>query len=184
VGVTPHQIEPPDPPLQDGVVLLRQLRDADVPALVEACNDTEIQRFIPVPQPYGTHEAEAYLARTRRQWADGTNAAFAIVDVGDDDRLLGAINVAVFASVGNSGYWVAPWARQRGVATRALRLLASWALGTVGLGLVLLEIRDENEASQHVASAAGFHRAGRIDINDVTLEKGGLIYTRSVADLP
>ena len=51
-----------------------------------------------------------------------------------DGRLLGAVGLidrhdAARAEV---GYWVAPWARGRGVAGRALALISRWALGPSG----------------------------------------------------
>lgn len=173
---------PPDPPLDDGTVALRPWTHDDVGQLVAACQDPAIQRFIPIPRPYGRADAEEYVARTERQWAEGSTAAFAIVDPHDPDHVLGAINVAVTGPVGNSGYWVASEARGRGVATRALRLLTRWAFEEVRLGVVLLEIRPENEASIAVALGAGFHEAGSIDVNQVTGEKHGLIFSRLVSD--
>ncbi len=174
-------LEPPDPPLTDGVIVLRPFVPGDADAIYRACQDPEIQRFIPVPRPYRREDAEAYVERTQRQWADGSKAAFAIADAADPDVVLGAINVAISGAVGNSGYWVAPTARGRSVARRALRLLTEWALGPLGLGVVLLEIRPENERSIRVAEACGYHRAGRIDVNTETGKKGGLIYTRLAA---
>lgn len=179
---------PPDPPLDDGVVALRPFVPGDAQALRDACQDPDIQRFLPLPTPYTEAVAEAYVARTERQWADGTTVAFAVVDAADHRHVLGAVNVAVVDAVGTTGYWVAPWARRRGVATRALRLLAGWALGPpgqgAGLGVVLLEIRPENEASQRVARAAGFRCVGSIDLNATTGETDGLIFSRLASDAP
>ena len=164
------------------MVLLRPWEEADVGQLVEACGDEATHRYIALPEPYTRTDAEAYVARAGREWRDGSKAAFAIVEAGDPERVLGAINVAVFGGVGNSAYWVAPGARRSGVATRALRLLTGWAEGALGLGVILLEIREENEASKAVATAAGYHQSGRIDANTVTGKKGGLIYTRLASD--
>ncbi len=172
----------PDPPLGDGVIALRPWTAADIDQVVEACADPATRRFIPIPDPYTRADAQTYVARTQRQWADGSKAAFAIVDADDAGRLLGAINVAVYESVGNSGYWVAPWARGRGVATRALRLVTQWAEHTLGLGVILLEIRPENLASMAVARAAGYHDAGQVDVNTATGKSGGRIFTRLISD--
>jgi len=164
------------------VVLLRPWVESDIDQLVDACGDQATHRYIALPDPYTRADAEAYVARTRREWHDGARAAFAIVDADDPERVLGAINVAVFGGVGNSAYWVAPWARRTGVATRALRLLTGWAEGPLGLGVVLLEIREENAASRAVATAAGYHESGRIEATTATGKKGGLIYTRLASD--
>ncbi|HEU4424080.1 MAG TPA: GNAT family N-acetyltransferase, partial [Pilimelia sp.] len=55
------------------------------------------------------------------------------------------------------GYWVAPWARRRGVATAAATALANWAFARGHARLELLT-EPENVASQRVALAAGFRR--------------------------
>ena len=172
----------PAPPLSDAVVSLRTWRDDDVDALVVACQDPATQRFIPIPRPYRREDAVGYVARTARQWADGSKAAFAIVDATDPDVLWGAINIALSSTTGNTAYWIVPAVRGHGVAERALELLTGWAFGTLQLAVILLEIRPENEASQHVARAAGFHLAGRLDVNDVTGDRDSLIFARLAAD--
>ncbi|MEJ5253723.1 MAG: GNAT family N-acetyltransferase [Acidimicrobiales bacterium] len=182
--MTGGALQPPDPPLTDGVIVLRPFSDADVEQIRSACQDPQIQRFIPIPRPYERAHAEAYVRRTRQQWAEGTKAAFAIVDAADPAVLLGAINVAINGAVGNSGYWVTPEGRGRGIASRALRLLTNWAFSTLGLGVILLEIRPENAASIAVARRAGYHHAGEIDVNLQTGEEHGLIFARLATDLP
>lgn len=164
----------------DGVVALRRWRDTDVDQLAAACADAEIQRFLNVPSPYGRAEAEAYVARTRREWTAGTKVAFAVVDARDPVLLLGAVNLAVFGPSGHAGYWVAPGARRRGIATRALGLLAEWAFAELGLAIVVLEIRPDNEASVGVARAAGFREAGHFEIEDRngTPTGAGLLFRR------
>ena len=59
-GLSPPPIEFPVEGLSDGVVRLRLMADADVPAVVEAVQDPEIPRCTTVPSPYGEDEA--------RQW--------------------------------------------------------------------------------------------------------------------
>jgi RimJ/RimL family protein N-acetyltransferase len=61
-----------------------------------------------------------------------------------------------------TGYWVAPWARRRGVATRATRLVADHALTTLGLARVELLADIDNTPSQRVAEHAGFIREGTL----------------------
>jgi len=53
-------------------------------------------------------------------------------------------------------------ARGRGVATRALRLIAAWAVEEIGAGRVQLYTDPANEASQRVAEKAGFRREGML----------------------
>ncbi len=173
--------------LDDGVVMLRPWADEDVDQITNACQDPLIQQFIPIPRPYGRADAENYVERTRRQWSEGSKAAFAVVDVSRPELLLGAVNMAVVGSVGTGAYWVAPHARGRGVAQQALRLLADWALDEVGVGVVLLEIHPTNAASIRVAQSAGFHEAGHLEVDGQAAGGGAvredhLIYSRLASD--
>lgn len=170
-------IDPPDPELTDGTVVLRPFAAADAPDVALACNDPEIQRFIPVPQPYELQHATSYIEQCTHDWADGVNATFAI-RAATDDQLLGAIRVSPTAA-GTAGYWVAPWARGRGVAAGALGLICEWGLGPLGMHLVLLEIREENVASLRVALACGFHQVGRLDAEEGDRHVGGLLLSRT-----
>ena len=59
------------------------------------------------------------------------------------------------------GYWLAPEARGRGAATRALRLLSAWTLREWPIGRLHLMADVDNTASQAVAERAGFTREAR-----------------------
>ena len=60
---------------------------------------------------------------------------------------------------GEVGYWIAPWARGQGVATKATRAVAQWAFDQDFYRLELLAAK-ENPGSIRVALAAGFGREG------------------------
>lgn len=157
------KLTPPDPPLSDGVVRLRLWTDDDVPALAEACREEEISRWLDqVPQPYTETDAREWVAVTRRGWGDGSMATFAIVEAASAG-LIGSIGLR-FADpghgVGEVGYWVSREARGHGVATRALRLIAAWALVDCGLARLQLRADERNIPSQRVAEKAGFRREG------------------------
>jgi hypothetical protein len=71
-------------------------------------------------------------------------------------ELLGSIGVRYLGGgTGETGYWVKREARGRGVATRALVLLARWALTEKVLARFQLRADVENEASQRVAERPG-----------------------------
>ena len=78
-----------------------------------------------------------------------------------NDAYLGEV-VAVLGEhrVGELGCGVVPAARGRGVATEALRLLAEWALGTLGLGRLQVFVAPENVPALRLAESAGFRREG------------------------
>ncbi len=154
------ELRPPDPPLADGRILLRPHEERDVPALVEACRDEASQRWTTVPFPYEEENARAWIAESAGRWEDGSAATFSIVDA-RTDGLLGTIALRDAGwPVGELGYLVAPWARGRGVASGALRLLARWAFGELGLVRLQLVTDVDNVASQRAAEKAGFRREG------------------------
>ena len=58
------------------------------------------------------------------------------------------------------GYWTAPNARGRGVATEALGVLARWAFGALGAHRLELYHATENVASCRIADRCGFAYEG------------------------
>jgi RimJ/RimL family protein N-acetyltransferase len=152
----------PDPPLSDRVIALRSWAPADVPALVDACQDPEIPRWTLVPSPYGETDARAYLRRVAGGWDDGVRATFAVVDAADHGALLGSAGLQAIdwdQRAADVGYWIGAHARGRGVAARAVELLAAWAFGTLGIERLELRTNAGNAASQAVARRAGFARS-------------------------
>jgi RimJ/RimL family protein N-acetyltransferase len=155
-------IRPPQPPLSDGVVTLRQWGEpGDVEAITEACNDRAIAEFLDlIPSPYTEDDARAYLEICREGWADGTQTNFAITEGG---RPLGSVGVRWVdrdQGVAEVGYWMAAEARGRGLCTRAVRLLSRWVLLECGGERLQLRADEQNPASRKVAENAGFAQEG------------------------
>jgi RimJ/RimL family protein N-acetyltransferase len=148
----------PDPPLADDAIRLRPPAGADAPALVEACQDRDIQHFTFIPVPYTAQHARGWIAEAPAARASGTSLNLVIAGAADD-RLLGTVGLLrpewEHRTV-EIGYFVAPWARGHGTAARAAGLLARWAIGTLGLARVTCDVDVENAASRRVAERAGF----------------------------
>ena len=146
--------------LTDGVVRLRAWGPEDAPAVWAACQDALNVRFLSLPQPYTEAVARAYVARRVLDWASENERSFAITDATTGEALgciarhLRAPHRAEF------GYFLAPSARSRGIATRALRLVVDWSFETPGLIRLELYTHPENDASGRVAERAGFTREG------------------------
>ena len=135
-------------------IALRAFTGADVPAIVEACQDPEIPRWTSIPSPYSEEDARRFLA------GRPDSHDFAVVDAGTDE-LLGAVGFELVGdSRGHFGYWLKKEARGRGIASRALRLLARWAATEYGLARLQLVVEVRNIASIRVAERAGFEREG------------------------
>jgi RimJ/RimL family protein N-acetyltransferase len=149
--------------LSDGVVLLRPWHEGDVPQMVEACQDPEIPLWTAVPDPYTEADARAWVRGDPVAGEPpGDRVSFAVAELEDDARLLAAVSIQrIFRGrTGEIGYWTAPWARGRGVMTRTVRLLASWAFREFELRRIELVIAVENEGSNRVAERAGFKCEG------------------------
>jgi RimJ/RimL family protein N-acetyltransferase len=141
-------------------LVLRPWHPADAPELFAVCQDPEIARWVTIPQPFTSADADAFIENAVTMWRDGTGAPFAIVDAASD-RLLGA--VTMFGPDGHQatfGLWLAPEARGRGVGTRALRLASDWTFDTTTAIRLDCFIMVGNEASNRMVERAGFHREG------------------------
>jgi RimJ/RimL family protein N-acetyltransferase len=150
----------PGEPLIDGETALRPWRDADLDAVVLACQDPEIPRWTAVPSPYGPADARAFLIQRHEAALAGATAPFAIVDA-TTGELLGSISLMRFAwehARGEVGYWLAGPARGRGHATRAVGLICDWGFRALALQRVDLLAATGNAASQSVARRSGFTR--------------------------
>lgn len=152
----------PAPLLADESILLRSWRVSDVPAMLGMFADPWFQR-VSDWAPHTSEEAHAYLAHSERDRRRGERLEQAIVPVDDPDALLGGASLNdlnLRQGTAAIGYWLAPAARGRGVASSAVRLLAGWALGDLGLARLELTCAPDNEASQRVAQRCGFSREG------------------------
>ena len=160
--MSPAPIEFPVEGLGGGVVRLRLMADADIPAVVEAVQDPDIPRYTRVPQPYGEGDAKLWQRTAATGLAAGTDLATLVFDEGDGSLLgsVGLHNLDPESRRCSAGYWLAREARGRGVARRALTLLCRYAFAELGAERIELWIEPENAPSRGVAEAIGFHREG------------------------
>src|SRR4051794_6080654 len=151
----------PDPPLGDEAVVLRRFREADVPAIVAICRDPEVRRWTSVPSPYDESDAREFLVYAEDARLRGHELQLVLAHPAEG-RMLGALGLHVGAehAIGQIGYYLAPDARGRGLATRALRLMAAWAVRDLDLKRLEVLANPDNVASQRVALKAGFEREG------------------------
>jgi [ribosomal protein S5]-alanine N-acetyltransferase len=140
--------------LEDEAIVLRLLEDDDAPSLAAAIgDDPDLDRWTRIPFPYTEDDAREFIASTEE-------SAFVILDRSSGE-LLGGIGARTFdMAIVDIGYWVKADARGRGVATRALVLVARFAFDELGAGRVQLTTEPDNLASQRVAEKAGFSREG------------------------
>ncbi|MBB5870232.1 RimJ/RimL family protein N-acetyltransferase [Allocatelliglobosispora scoriae] len=145
----------------DGVVL-RAPRPTDAPDVARALGDEETSRYLAsVPHPVTLEWAEGWVgASSLAIWEHGVTR-YVVTDPASGELLggVGLRRVQHDRLQAETGYWTAPWARGRGVATAATTALAGAAFEA---GFARLEALAEwsNISSQRVALAAGFKREG------------------------
>ncbi len=160
--MTAARIEFPVEGLGDGVVTLRLMSEADIPAIVAAVQDPEIPRYTRVPDSYGEEEARQWQRMASTGLRTGTELPTLIVDA-ERGRLLGAVglhNLDRESGRCSAGYWVAAQERRRGVARRALGLLCAFAFAELEVKRIELWIEPGNGPSLRVAESVGFAREG------------------------
>jgi ribosomal-protein-alanine N-acetyltransferase len=157
----PIPIRYPKPLLADDAVALRPWVAADLEALVAICHDPDVARFTPLPAPYTDADGRAWLDGDLGRMRAGEELSLAVHERGGGP--VGSVGVRVSdddRDVAELGYLVARSARGRGVATRAVRLLAEWVLCEWRPARLQLTTNLDNAASQRVAERAGFRREG------------------------
>lgn len=154
----------PTPPLTHGTVLLRPWREADVPGNLMAFSDPVIQQFSwSQPTPFTENDARAYFDGLEPARLRGEEVQFALAERSDENAAIGCASLYAISLEQRSaavGYWLAPQARGRGLASTAVRLLAQWGFTELGLARIELTCGPDNEASQRVAARCGFVREG------------------------
>lgn len=141
-------------------VLLREYRPADARDLLVAFADQEIARWNPGPP--GLEAAADFTAR-RNDWSENDHASWAVAD--PTGRLVGSVSVHKIdpdQADAEIGYWVAPWARGQGYATRSVVAASRFAFAQLGLHRLYLYHAVDNRGSCAVARAAGFAHEGTL----------------------
>lgn len=180
----------PETELVSGALRLRAFDAGDVEGVRRACGDEEILRWLPLPRPYDAEAARSWCTEfSHHLRTSGDGIHWAITDRASG-RLLGSAGLNRTdwrGRVSEVGYWVAPWARRRGIAVAATRAVAGWLLGTCGFERLELRAATGNLASQAVAERVGFVRegvlrnAGQVHEGRVDLVSYSLVPADSVA---
>ncbi|MEU4051698.1 GNAT family N-acetyltransferase [Streptomyces olivaceus] len=146
----------PAVPTGDGL-LLRPWRADDAPAVHAAFQDPAMHQWH-ARAADSEDEVRGWIAEWQRAWEGERGVQWAVADA-SDDRLLGRValrEVVLGDGVAEVAYWTTAAARGRGVAARATRALAHWALDGIGFQRLELLHAVANEASCRVAHKSGF----------------------------
>jgi len=141
------------PRLDDGVVVLRAMREEDLPAVVEQSQDPDTVRWTAVPTPYGESDAAAFFDLVRAGWENGTRSTWVIEHEG---KLAGVVSQRPRATGQvEIGFAVHPGQRGQGLVSRAVRLVCEQAFSQ-GAEVVLWHAEVGNFRSRKVAWHNGF----------------------------
>lgn len=151
------------PVLDDGVVTLRAATPVDVDPMLEMAQDPVMQRWTAIPVPHTREMSEQFALHVGPQHWDAGTGRLWVVEARDDDgraRYAGNIDVRGAGPVVDVGYSLHPWARGRGLMTRAVRLAVDHVFTEGGVEAVHWSAHVGNVASLRVAHACGFELVG------------------------
>lgn len=159
----------PVPDLGDELVRLRPWRTDDAAALVEAWHDSEISVRLPTPERRDLAAARRWIEGWDSRWSSGTALDLVICEASGgaaDDQVCGEVGLSAIDPTRRAaliGWWLAEPSRGRGLARRAVSLVARWAFTSGELDALVAEIDADNERSRRLASRCGFVRLIRPD---------------------
>nr|WP_078965434.1 GNAT family N-acetyltransferase [Streptomyces sp. IGB124] len=145
-------------------LVLRPWRMEDVAVLVEVSRDRALRRWVSSVVDNNA-DGTRWVQAQQQGWATGDRFGFAVLEAQPGsvrEQLVGNVVLKEVTSgkpAAEVGYWTAAHARGRGVASRALEALTSWAFDTFeGDGLERLELlhQVDNPASCRVAQKSRY----------------------------
>ncbi len=139
-------------------LLLRPFEIGDVGDVLAYASDPELARFLDLPQPYTSDDAEEYVAhRLLDDWS--SEATFAIVW---ERHVIGSIALHVNAQdeVAALGYALARWMWGRGIVPEAGRAVIDWGFDAYALHKIYSRADVRNRQSWRVMEKLGMSREG------------------------
>ncbi|MGN6130031.1 MAG: GNAT family N-acetyltransferase, partial [Nocardioidaceae bacterium] len=135
---------------------------ADAGPVLAQCTDPLSQAWTTIPVPYSLADAESFVGRfVPEGWSQG-RWAFAVEAPDDPDdtgagRFCGTVELRDQGSGrAEVAFGSHPWARGRGLMTRAVGLLLDWGFAARGLTTVIWWANKGNWASRRLAWRLGF----------------------------
>ncbi|MFM5377206.1 GNAT family N-acetyltransferase [Aeromonas dhakensis] len=155
----PVLAEPPS--RSEPALLLRPLLACDEAEVVRYCSDAALARYtLNIPHPYPPEAARDWLAGCWRKAALGLGWSWALtLPAGEGQAPL--VGVISLHWNGELAWWVGvPW-QNRGLATRAARLVKAFAFDRLQLPVLTARHMPDNHASGRVMAKLGMRYCGR-----------------------
>lgn len=161
----PHPGTPTrDTAIQSARLVLRLVRDEDLPQLLEMNADDSVTRYLPYESWRGMDDARAWMGRAQARLAAGEAWQFVIALRGSG-QLVGSFLLFHFdipngrAEIGyllGRAHWGAGYMQEAAAA------MVDYAFGTAGLRRLEAEIDPRNEASARLLERVGFVKEGHL----------------------
>jgi [ribosomal protein S5]-alanine N-acetyltransferase len=149
-------------PIDTSRLQVRQVSEADVPALLEVNGDPEVTKFLPYPTWNSLIDGQAWFKRMQLIQEGGAALQFVVVDK-HTDRAVGTCLLFRHdegSARAELGYVLARACWGRGYMHEALGALVACAFTTMGLRRLEAEVDPRNAASGRLLQRLGFVREG------------------------
>jgi RimJ/RimL family protein N-acetyltransferase len=146
------------PTIYGDVISLRPLRESDIEAIYNACQDPTISAFTRVPYPYDFEMAVEFVRESAIAYRNHISATFAIEVGGKFAGTIGLHSLQLGDHMAEIGYWIESSYRGDGICTAALKLLTDFALEAMKFRRIEGLTDFDNAASQKVLERAGYQR--------------------------
>lgn len=125
-----------------------------LPDLQLMYDDPLVERYLVMPLPWSDYQRDRFLDLCARQWR-ADNPRWAVVEA--DGTLVASVALThAYSREVSITYLVAPWARGKGVAQRAIRAASRFAFDNMGMHRVAWDAIVGNHASRLAAIRVGF----------------------------
>jgi RimJ/RimL family protein N-acetyltransferase len=162
------------PTLSHNALTLRPLREEDIDAIYQACQDPTIPAFTRVPSPYDREMAEEFVRGCDISYRNHQGIVFAMEKDGNFAGTIGLHSINLSDHCAEVGYWVEKSHRGSGLCTAATKTLLEFALEIMGFRRIEGLADYNNIASQRVMERAGMTRDALLR-NRVTKPNGDQI---------
>ncbi len=145
-------------------LLLRPPLPQDARQIAERIGDRDVAWNLGrAPYPYQISDAEAWLERVPKGWAEDT--AYVLLLTRPEEGVMGCIGLDLKPmDVWEIGYWLAkPWWGQ-GYITEAAQAVMAWAENTMSIHRFASGHFTDNPASGRVLEKLGFKAVGEVDL--------------------
>jgi RimJ/RimL family protein N-acetyltransferase len=139
-------------------LVLRPLQRGDLGDLIRGLNNFAVSQWTArVPHPYGTSDAENYLAM-----ANAVEPGTLRLSIAHGGTVIGGISYERSAGGASAeiGYWLAEPHWGRGYGREAARAMTDHAFEVAGHALLVAGYRYGNEASRRILAGLGFVKTG------------------------